>query len=245
MSQHVPPQNRTERTATIRADRARAERNKRIAITAAIVAVLAVIVTAGVWFSNGSSNPATGSTGAPAVSVGNDSLIVGGNRNAKVKVVVYEDLLCPYCRQFETSSRDFLHADAAAGKVQVEYRPFQLLPDPYSKRALNAWGVVLKKGTPAQALKFHDLLYDNQPYESASNKPGVAALQALAKQAGVRQSVVDTLGTPFPGFYAAVQKAARGANVQGTPTVLVNGKPLSGATIDDMVIRLEKQIAAS
>jgi hypothetical protein len=110
-------------------------------------------------------------------------------------VVVYEDFLCPFCRQLETSTRDFLHQDAAKGSVQVEYRPFQLLPDDYSRRALDAWATVLQKGTPAQALRFHDLLYDEQPYEQAAHKPGVAALRALARKAGVTDpKVLDASG---------------------------------------------------
>src|ERR1700712_4025586 len=120
-------QSRSERAAAIRGEQSRRERNKRLGITAAIVLVLVVIVTAGVWISSGGSDPAAGSGRTPTARVGDNSLIVGNNPNAKVKVVVYEDFLCPFCRQFETASRDFLRTDAADGKVLVEYRPFQLL----------------------------------------------------------------------------------------------------------------------
>lgn len=243
MSKSNDGQNRTERVAAMRSEQARKERTKRVAITAGIVALLVVIVTAGVWLTNG-NDPVTGSK-APQAAVGDNSLVVGNNPDAKIKVVVYEDFLCPFCRQFETASRDFLHADAAEGKVLVEYRPFQLIDDPYSTRALNAWGVVLEKGTPAQALKFHDLLYDNQPYEDAPDKPDDAKLRSLAKEAGVRQSVLERFGSEDSAFYTAVQTSARDAKVTGTPTVLVNGKPLSGSSVDDMVTSLEKQIAGS
>ena len=167
-----------------------------------------------------------------------------GAANAPVKVVVYEDFLCPFCRQLETSTRDFLHQDAAKGSVQVEYRPFQLLPDDYSRRALDAWATVLQQGTPAQALRFHDLLYDEQPYERAAHKPGVAALQALARKAGVTdRKVLDALGSPNPAFFAAVQRSAEQAGVRGTPTVLVDGKPLGGSSIQVLADRLEQRAA--
>jgi protein-disulfide isomerase len=244
MSTEKRNQSRTERAAAIRNEQARQERTKRILITVGIVAVLAVIVAAGVWFSNGSS-PATATSKTPKAAVSGHTLVVGNNPNAKTKVVVYEDFLCPFCREFETTSRDFLRADAAEGKVLVEYRPFQLLQDDYSKRALNAWGAVLQKGTPAQALEFHDLLYDNQPYENAANKPDNAQLQALAKKAGVKQSVLDSFDTFDSAFYAAAQASAQKAHVTGTPTVLVNGKQLGGASVDDMAKSLEKQIAGS
>ena len=244
MAEQSPEQNRTERAAAIRGERARKERNKRVAITAGIVVVLAAIIAVGVQFSGRGDTPRSSSKTLKATA-GNHSLVIGNNPDAKIKVVVYEDFLCPFCRQFETASRDFLHADAAQGKVLVEYRPFQLLGDPYSTRALNAWGAVLQKGTPSQALAFHDLLYDNQPYENAGNKPDNAQLMALAKKAGVKQSVLDSFGTGDRAFFVAVQKAAQGDQVTGTPTVLVNGKQLSGSSVDDIVNRLEKQIAGS
>ena len=72
-------------------------------------------------------------------------------------------------------------AAADKGTVQVEYRPFHLLQDDYSTRALSAWAAVLEQGTPKQALSFHDLLYDNQPYEAAPDKPDGAKLADLGE----------------------------------------------------------------
>ncbi|MBV9832379.1 MAG: thioredoxin domain-containing protein, partial [Marmoricola sp.] len=172
-------------------------------------------------------------------------LVVGSNARAKYKVVVYEDFLCPYCRQFETSSRDFLREAAAKGKVQVEYRPFHLLQDDYSTRALSAWAAVLQGGTPQQALKLHNLLYDNQPYESDPNKPDTATLTSWAKQAGVTdQKVLDAIGTPDTAFVGAANAAASKAGVTGTPTVFVNGKELTGSSISAMVDNLERTVTS-
>jgi protein-disulfide isomerase len=247
MSQQKPDRvaARSQKAAAVRAAQARKERNRRIAISAAVVAALAVIVAGGVWFTSGANGGQTVGppTSVVGVTVGDHSLVIG-RPSAKVKVVVYEDFLCPFCRQLELSTRDFLHQDAAAGKVQVEYRPFQLLQDDYSKRALNAWSAVLQKGTPAQALKFHDLLYDSQPFEQTRNKPGVAALQKLARKAGVtNQQVLDAFGTEDTAFYQAVQQAASTAKVQSTPTVLVNGKQVPGASVQDIADQLEKLAA--
>ncbi|MGI9157612.1 MAG: DsbA family protein [Marmoricola sp.] len=245
MSKQNREQTRTERAAAIRHQQERKERNKRVAIAAGIVVLLAAIVAVGVQYSRGGST-APRSSKSPAATVGDHSLLVGNDENAKYRVVVYEDFLCPYCRQFEQATRDFLRQDAAEGKVLVEYRPFHLLQDPYSTRALNAWSAVLQKGTPAQALKFHDLLYDNQPYENASTKPDNAKLKALAKQAGVTDaSVLNAFDTADTSFFTAVQTAAKKANVTGTPTILVNGKPLTGSSVDDEAANLEKLIAGS
>src|SRR5207237_9490588 len=95
-----------------------------------------------------------------------------GPAAAPVKLTVYEDFQCPFCRQFEAQSRDFLRSDAAEGKVQVTYQPINFLTqDDYSARALSAWAAILDKGTAKQALAFHDKLFDDQPGEQSSDKP--------------------------------------------------------------------------
>ena len=145
-------------------------------------------------------------------------------------MVVYEDFLCPYCREFESASRATLRAAAARGDAIVEYRPFHLLQDDYSTLALTAWAAVLEHGTPQQALKLHDLLYENQPYEDDADKPGIKDLVALAKKAGVTDpEVLKEMAKPDESFVDAATTAATEAGVQGTPTVLIDGKPLVGS----------------
>jgi protein-disulfide isomerase len=155
--------------------------------------------------------------------------VIGTNPDAP-KVVVYEDFLCPYCREFESSSRASLRDAAEHGKAVVEYRPFHLLQDDYSTEALTAWSAVLDKGTPQQALKFHDLLYENQPYESDTHKPSISDLVDLAKKAGVKDTaVLDAMRQSDTAFVQAADTSATNAGVQGTPTVLYDGKPLEGS----------------
>jgi protein-disulfide isomerase len=55
--------------------------------------------------------------------------------------------------------------------------------------------------------------------------------------------VLDAFGTEDTAFYRAVERAASAAHVQGTPTVLVNGKQLQGASVQDLADELEKLAA--
>ncbi len=237
---------RAARAAAIQKKQSDRERNRRIWIVAVIVLVLGGLVAVGFLLTGGKSGTDEKSGATPKATASGQALVVGDNPDAKVKVVVYEDFLCPYCREFESASRSSLRTDAAEGRVLVEYRPFHLLPDPYSSAALTAWGAVLQKGTPAQALAFHDLLYDNQPYEAAPDKPGVEQFATWAAEAGVKdQQVLDALGTPDPAFVDAADATAQEAGVKGTPTVVVNGDVLAGSSIADMVKRLEQIIATS
>ena len=231
MSTSGRDQGRTERAAGIRAEQARKERNRRIALVAGIVVLLGAIVAAGSWYSSGSSSE----TPPAAVAVrATDTSIVMGKESAPVKVVVYEDFLCPYCRELEDSTRDFLRENAALGKVQVEYRPINLLTDySYSARSLNAWAAVLQHGTAKQALELHDLLYEHQPYETASDNTSDADIAALVKQTGADSSAVKSaLKTQDSAFFAAAQQEMTKAAIQGTPTVLIDGKVATGSVAD-------------
>ncbi len=239
--------NRAERAKAIQREQAAGERNRRILITLAIVVVLSAVVAAGVVFSSGGSKKPEASSALPPATAQGQALVMGDNAKAATKVVVYEDFLCPYCRQFETSTRDFLQAAADKGTVQVEYRPFHLLQDDYSTRALSAWASVLQQGTPKQALSYHDLLYDKQPYEASPDKPDGAKLAEWAKESGVTSSsVLDSVKkADDPAFVKAADATATKAGVDGTPTVFVNGKPLEGSSVSDMADNLEKIVSGS
>jgi protein-disulfide isomerase len=232
MSKKERETSRTARAAAIQKQQAAQERTRKILVVAAVLVVLVAIVIAGVVLSGGDKTAATTGPSPKAVASGN-ALVVGDNPDAKVKVVVYEDFLCPYCREFESSSRSFIRKDAEAGKVLVEYRPFNLLQDPYSPMALSAWGAVLHDGTGKQALAFHDLLYEKQPYENDANKPGIDQLVSWAKKSGVKDdTVLNAMRKNDPAFVKATNLTASEANVQGTPTVVVNNKVLQGSAAD-------------
>lgn len=243
MSKQNRETNRAQRAAAIQQEQARKERNKKlVAVVGVVLVICAIVAFAVISTSGGSKGPSDAQR--PKATVTDNVLVIGNNPDAATKVVVFEDFLCPYCREFEESSRDFLHEYARKGKVVVEYRPFQLLQDPYSARSLNAYAAVLTHGTPLQALKFHDLLFDKQPYETASKKPDIDQLTKWAKSVGADSAeVIKAIKTPDEAFATAARKAAEDAKIQGTPTVLVNGQQLQGNSVQNMADNLQKMIA--
>lgn len=237
------PSPRTQRAAEVRRAAAGRERRRLLLGVAAVVAVLAVVAGVVVLSGRGSETPPPKDVPARA----DGTALVLGPKDAEHTVVVHEDFLCPYCREFENGSRDFLRADAAAGRVRVEYRPFHLLQDEYSERALNAWGLVLTEGTPQQAAALHDTLYDEQPYESSSSKPDDAQLADWAERAGVTDEALLAKiagGEVDQRFVDAADRQAQKAGVTGTPTVTLDGRPLEGSSIGAMVDTLERALAS-
>lgn len=242
MSKQKREESRTERAAAIRAEQATKERNRRLALIAGIVIVLGAIVAAGAWYSGDSPTPTDNSS--VAVAAGEGSILVGDS-TAPVKIVIYEDFLCPYCRQLEDSTRDFLRENAAKGKVLVEYRPINLLTEfSYSARSMNAWAAVLKHASPQVALKLHDLFYENQPYEQSSDQTTDADIAKLVAKAGGDNAAVRTaMKTQDQAFFAAASQTMTAEGIDGTPTVVLNGRQLKGLNIAQMTDAIEKAIA--
>lgn len=245
MSKQGREQNRTERAAAIRAQQARQERNKKVGIVAVVLVVLGIIVAAGVWLGGGAGGGEEDVHADVPVRAGDHSLIIG-EETAPTKVTVYEDFQCPFCREFEMASRDFLLEYADEGKVQVEYRPFNLLSTlPYSERALNAFVAVLETGKPEDALQLHDTLFDKQPYEQTSGSVSVDDIQGWVEDTGASDAVVEEAAEEHEQWFQEAARAAQAAGVQGTPTVLVNGEQLSGGnlSVSQMADQLEQIIA--
>jgi protein-disulfide isomerase len=244
MSKQNRDQSRTERAAAIRAAQARKERNRRVGLVVGIVVLLGAIVAAGAWFgAGGGADTKTSGTGAQSVTAGSTWLGVGDPK-APVKVVVYEDFLCPFCRELEASTRDFLRENADKGRVYVEYRPINLLRQyGYSAKALNAWAAVLRNASPDAALKVHNLFFDKQPYEQASDQVSDSQIAAWVKEAGGDNAKVrEAMKTKDTEYFDAAQADMNKEKISGTPTVFINGKELPIADVTQMVSQIEAAV---
>jgi protein-disulfide isomerase len=236
-------QARAAAAAKVAAEARRRERRNGLLKIAAVVAAMAVIVVVGVIA--GTHQGTNGTVDASAGAGGDYSLTVG-SKSAPHTVVIYEDFLCPYCDQFELASSEQLARLAQQGKVYLDYRPFHLLQPAYSSQALNAFAVVLTTSGPEVAKRFHDLLYRNQPSEEGPF-PAVSKLVDLAVQAGADESKVkagiEDTGSQKSWVDGATQ-AAEDAGVQGTPTILLDGKVYqNGSTVPQIAANLIKALS--
>jgi protein-disulfide isomerase len=181
------------------------------------------------------------STDVTAAAAGtSDYGVTVGDAGAPHQVVIYEDFLCPFCGQLEKASHERLQELAEAGKVQVDYRPFHLLQPDYSAEAANAFKVVLDAAGPKVALAFHTELYADQPDESGpypdSDWLVQKAVDAGAEESAVRPGIEDM---SQQDWVDAATKAAEDTGLQGTPTVLLDGKVFTeGRTMDEVADKL-------
>ena len=247
-----------ERAAALRREQERKERRRKSALTAAaalvvlaIVGGIAALIVANRDSSGGSS--ATAPAGAVAMTGGPSDAQPGrlavpwGRANAPVKVVVYEDFLCPFCRNFETSSTPVLTDYVDNGDVEVQYRALNFLAraGEYSGIAANAYAVVLDAEGPDVAKEFHDLLFATQPSESGPF-PNEADLVELAVQAGADRDAVEggIEGGEFEDWVADATEAAQDEGVEGTPTVYVDGEKIDPSSEADLIQQLQDRIEA-
>src|SRR4029453_5413611 len=118
-----------ERTAAKRIVELQRAREKRRAVTLwTSVAVVAVLVIAGLigWGVLASQeNDTAGKLTTPAAAVdGGTAFAVG---SGPVEVDIYEDFMCPICREFENESGVTLKQMATENNVTIQYHPISIL----------------------------------------------------------------------------------------------------------------------
>lgn len=225
---------RTARTAALQEAQARADRKRRLTVIGAVVAVLVVIIGVGFWVQ--STRDTTGDAPAATPSGATDSYSVFvGDEDAPTVVTVYEDLQCPVCQDFEQATGDQLAQGIESGDVRVEYRLVSFLDsassNEYSSRALNALLVTLDT-TGVDAFKeLHDALYADQPAEGGPGPEDDALTQAAVAAGADEDAVTDPIKDKiYEQWIKNATEAMSTNDVQGTPTVFIDGERVEGTT---------------
>lgn len=239
---------RAAKTAALRAAQQKREQRRRIlTIGAVVLAMVAIVVGAVVVSKLQKDKQEQGIEAAAPPAGSSEHGVTIGPDDAPHTIVIYEDFLCPFCGELEKQTHEKLAQLADEGKVQVEYRPFNLLgqtADDYSVRSLNAFAAVLDAAGPKAAKTMHDLLYENQPSE-AGPFPSDSDLLDLAVQAGASEGdVKDAIENGGQmDWVTAATDAAQKAGVHSTPTVLLDGKVYTDfSSIDDLASGLLKAV---
>ncbi|MFI5527446.1 DsbA family protein [Kitasatospora sp. NPDC051853] len=228
-----------ERLAEAReAEARRAAVRRRLTTAGAVVAVLALagVTVAVVNSTRTTAEPVTTATAlvVPANATGPDSTVVTyGRADAPHTLKVYEDFRCPVCEKLETSAGKAIQQLADEGTYKIEFHLAAFLDvnlgGKGSKTALAAAGAALNEG-PDKFKAFHDVLYANQPDERKDGFGDVNTILDLAgKVPGLKtDAFVKAVreGTYLP-WAAKVAKAFDASGVRGTPTVLLDDKPLN------------------
>ena len=221
----------------------------------AIVAVIALVIVNSIRPPGpGPANMASdgiqltqGAVATPTAALAADDEPIPNERDAAAGVLdirMYVDYLCPICGQFEAANGEYIASLLENGNTTVEIHPIAILDrlsqgTKYSTRAANAAACVADS-SPNDFLAFHNLLFANQP---AENTTGLSddELVALTVEAGAGDVASCVKDQQFKSWVtAATTRALNGPipdsnvdQVQGTPTIIVNGVKYDGA-VDDL-----------
>ena len=198
----------------------------RISVTAAVALAIAGATIVAIVQVGHSAPPAAVPRSASSDGAG---LVVG---SGPVTVELYSDFLCPACKAFEADAGDEIGRLLAAGRIRLVYRPVAILDrasgNRYSTRAAASAACAADAG---KLMPYVKVLFRNQPPEYAAG-PDDEQLIRLARTAGITgpEFAACVRDGRYQPWVRQVTATMEPRDVPGTPTVIVNGKPLEQAT---------------
>lgn len=213
-----------KRAARVVREQMARERRRRRLWTSAIAVVL-LLIAGGIGYTVYASQRPTSYTAPPGAAEGGTGIGVG---NGPVTVDLYEDFLCPACKQFEKQSGPTIDQLVAEGRVRAVHHPVAYLDRAsstrYSTRSSAASGCAAEGGKFREYAK---ALFDRQPAEGGAGLSDEELVQIGAgvglNQASFGPCVRDGKYQPWT---AHVTDEASERGITGTPTVLVAGEPV-------------------
>jgi protein-disulfide isomerase len=143
-----------------------------------------------------------------------------GSPKARVTLVEYADLQCPYCGEFARNALPTLIAAyVRTGKVKLEFRGLAFV-GPESEAALRA---SLAAGRQNQLWNFMHLVYENQGTENSGwvTDGFIRSAGGLVDGLDVTRLIADAHSTPVTDEIAAAQDHATRDGVNTTPSFFV------------------------
>jgi protein-disulfide isomerase len=192
-----------------------------------VIVMISFIVVVGVVFSLISSR--SNSTAAiPATVSEAEGYGIVLNPESTPKIDVYVDYQCPACRVFEIINGGYLNEVIAQKKAKVVFHPMTFI-GPESVLAANS------AACAADENKFVDMnlaLFQNQSESENSGKWSSEYLVELGKSIGITSATFETCVNDgkYIKWTSNVAAASAKADVNGTPTIFVNGKQLDRNT---------------
>lgn len=210
------------------ADQRAQERRRTITLWTSVGVVLVLFIAGMIGYSQVAGKD-DGTLVTPASAVDDGTAFALGS--GPVTVDVYEDFMCPVCKNFETATGATLTELATAGKITLRFHPVAILDGAsngteFSTRSAAAAAAAAEAG---KFTEFHDVLYANQPEENSDGLTDAKMIE-LAASVGLTSDTFVTAvneGTYKTWATKATETfSERGYN--GTPTIAVNGTPLTG-----------------
>jgi protein-disulfide isomerase len=229
---------RAERKRREQEDELRAQRKRRLTyLGGGLVVVIAIVAIVIAVASGGGSSPSSTSSGGGVKNAGAvtkefagipQSGNVLGASDAKATMMVFADLQCPFCAEFETKALPgIVSRYVKAGKLKLEFQPISIIGNDSVAGARAAAAAAQQN----KLFQYSSLFYNNQGQENTGYVTD-AFLTKLARAVpglNVSKWKADINSAKAGALLSQAQRAAQTAHVNSTPTFMV---AKSGQTLE-------------
>ena len=211
------------------------------------LAALAVVLTTGFGgmlsapvFAEATTAPVAAPVAATAIAV--PDMIIG-NKDSKVTLMEYASFTCPHCAQFHKDvfkqlKKDYIDTD----KIKFVYR--EVYFDRYG-----LWAAMIARcGGEMRYFGISDILLSTQAEWAASEDPAVVVenLKKIGRTAGMDDAAMGACLDNAPmaeAMVAAYQTNSVADEIEGTPTLLVNGVKYANMPYEELKVILDAELA--
>jgi protein-disulfide isomerase len=154
-----------------------------------------------------------------------------GPANAEITIVEFADFECPHCREVHTALKT---VEKDYPRVRIVFKDFPLSQiHPWAETAAIGAHCAFQQ-SPQAFWKIHDLIFDNQDSISPDNV--FDQLTAYAGQLGLNADAFKACMASPEAKHAVDANREDGIalNVNSTPTLFVNGRPLVGGDLNSI-----------
>ena len=222
------------------------------------VAVLlgAIIIAAALVFGGGPKGAATTPDVAAAPEVDVSKLTLTGpyigSPDAPTTMALFYDYQCPFCQKFELEVMPELMDEVQAGKVRIVFKDFQFLgqysEDPERDDSMTAavFGRAVWEAHPDRFYDWFRAMAEKQDEENGGfgdTKSVEALTRTIPGIDGDRVvALVKEKGATYQTAVIADYEEGVAIGVQGTPSVVVGKKLLSGLSSEAYIVQLTAAI---
>ena len=155
----------------------------------------------------------------PTVKISVDGPSKGGSRGAAVTIVAFSDFQCPYCKQAADTIKQVMQEYGDNVRLVFKHLPLPIHADAF--KAAQASVCAAEQG---KFWEYHDRLF-------SSGSLSGEALKSLAETLGLGIKEFGTCldSASSRAVVAGDIKEAKQAEIQSTPTFIINGRVLKGA----------------
>lgn len=166
-----------------------------------------------------------------------------GEAAAPIKVVEFSDMMCPYCRSLAGAFREYVPRTRGRVAVYFKHYPLDQACNPALPRTLHPGACSLALGAVCAEQQGRFWEYHDRVFGQQIDKASEADVRRFGQEAGLDPQRFGTC-LASPQAQARLQAdiaEARGLEVSGTPTLLINGRKVPNLNLFTEFVEKEAQ----